>query len=169
MHNAKSIFFLCALVALTSSHAAAQTQLTSTPAVQTHAMEPPAVKAQTVAAGPYTFTLHPWTVSANTVGVVLVTVNENGALATDLVPYGGSNGIAELVNRSTGGTLHLRLDPAGTAVSTSVQIRGTPAVHVSGDTEISHPPLTDGVYTLRVHVRGTGAKIYSTSLKLVVQ
>jgi hypothetical protein len=133
-------------------------------------METPATQPLEVISGPYTFALHATTLAANTVGILVVTVSEKGALATDLVPYGGSNGIAELVNQSTGATLHLQLDPAGTAVSTSVVTKpGAVPAHVGGDMEISLPPLPAGAYTLRVHVRGSAGKIYTAQFTLAAK
>jgi hypothetical protein len=127
------------------------------------ALAPPA---QTIESGPYYITLNQTTVVANETGVVTLTVRKYGNLATDLLPYGGASGVAELVDTRTGASIHTTLNPLGTAESTSVPT-GIKPTSAGAEMELSLPPLPADAYRLRVGIRGAGGKIYTASFTLL--
>src|SRR5471030_1533752 len=100
MHGvAKSVLFLGALLALAPVFAAA------------------APTTQTSNAGPYTITLNQPSVDMKVMPLVTLTVRKDGKLAADLVPYGGSCGLADFINTHTGVKYKGYINPLGTSVS----------------------------------------------------
>ena len=125
--------------------------------------------AQTVTAGPYAVTLNQTTVDAKGVGVVTLAVRKDGKLATDLLPYGGSSGRADIVDVRTGAAIHTTLDPIGTSVSTQVPTKRIVPGNAGAEMEISLPPLAAGTYALRVYICGAGREVYSAAFVLVAR
>jgi hypothetical protein len=128
-------------------------------------------KPQTATAGPYTITLNQSTFTIGKDGFVSLTVRENGAVAVDLLPYGGASGLADFVNTQTGTVFHTTVNRLGTSVeSTSPVNAATPPANVGGEVEISPPgKIPAGAYTLIVQIKGAGEEIYTASFSFVMQ
>src|SRR5947209_8298363 len=73
-----------------------------------------AAATQTSSAGPYSIALNQTSVDMKVMPVITLTVRKNGKLATDLVPYGGSSGLADFANKRTGVTYKGYINPLGT-------------------------------------------------------
>jgi hypothetical protein len=132
------------------------------------AADPP--KTQVQNAGPYVITLNQSSIDLKTVSAVTITVRKAGKLATDLKPYGGSCGLADLTNMQTGQTYYTTVYPIGASVSTQTPTNASPPANVSGDLEVSPPAgLPAGTYTLNIQLSGAGGQIYTASFTLVVQ
>lgn len=96
-HIAKSVLAFSALLAFLPILACAQTRAP-----------------QTVTAGPYEVTLNQSSVDMKT-PLVTLTVRKDGKLATDLLPYLGTSGLADFTDTKTGAVFHSGVNPAGTA------------------------------------------------------
>jgi hypothetical protein len=151
---AKSVLFVSALLACVS-HAAL-------------AGDPP--KTQVQNAGPYVITLNQSSIDPKTVGAVTLTVRKGGKLATDLKPYGGSCGLADLTNTQTGQTFYTTVNPIGTSVSTQTPTNASPPANVGAELEVSPPAAVPaGTYTLSIQLGGAGGQIYTAAFILVVR
>jgi hypothetical protein len=120
------------------------------------------------AAGPYTITLNQSSVDMKIMPLVTLTVRKDGKLASDLLPYGGSSGLADFINTRTGVTYKGFINPLGTSVS-SVAPTNVKATSAGPEMEISMPNMPADPYTLKVHIRGAGEKIYTASFTLDVR
>ncbi len=150
---AKSVFLMGALLACVS-HAAV-------------AADPP--KTQVQNAGPYVITLNQSSIDLKTVGAVTLTVRKGGKLATDLKPYGGSCGLADLTNTQTGQTYYTTVNPAGTSVSTRTATDASPPANCGGDLEVSPSAQTPaGTYAMNIQLGAPAGQIYTTSFTLVI-
>jgi hypothetical protein len=150
---AKSVFLAGALLACVS-HAAL-------------AADPP--KTQVQNAGPYVITLNQSSIDLKTVSAVTLTVRKGGKLATDLKPYGGSCGLADLTNNQTGATFYTTVNPIGTSVSTQTPTNASPPANVGAELEVSPPAAVPaGTYTLSIQLSGAGGQIYTAAFTLVV-
>jgi hypothetical protein len=130
--------------------------------------DPP--KTQVQNAGPYVITLNQSSIDLKSVGVVTLTVRKGGKLATDLKPYGGSCGLADLTNRQTGQTFYTTVNPIYTSVSTQTPTSASPPANVGAELEVSPPgAVPAGTYTLNIQLSGSGGQIYTASFTLVVQ
>lgn len=151
---AKSVLLVGALLACVSNAA--------------RAADPP--KTQVQNAGPYVLTLNQSSIDLKTVSAVTITVRKGGKLATDLKPYGGSAGLADLTNAQTGQTYYTTVNPISTSVSTQTPANASPPGNVSGDLEVSPPAgVPAGTYTLNIQLSGAGGQIYTASFTLIVQ
>jgi hypothetical protein len=127
-------------------------------------------KTQVQNAGPYVITLNQSSIDRKAVGAVTITVRKAGKLATDLKPYGGSCGLADLTNTQTGQTYYTTVNPIGTSVSTQTPTNASPPANVGAELEVSPPAsIPGGTYTLNIQLSGAGGQIYIASFTLVVQ
>src|SRR5580704_4697511 len=130
--------------------------------------DPP--KTQVQNAGPYVITLNQSSIDLKSVGAVTLTVRKGGKLATDLKPYGGSCGLADLTNTQTGTTYYTTVNPIGTSVSTQTPTNASPPANCGAELEVSPPAAaTAGTYTLNVQLGGAGGQVYYATFTLVVQ
>jgi hypothetical protein len=121
-------------------------------------------------AGPYVITLNQSSVNLKSVGAVTLTVRKGGKPATDLKPYGGACGLADLTNTQTGTTYYTTVNPVGTSVSTQTPTNASPPANVGAELEISPPAgVPAGTYTLNIQLSGAGNQIYVASFTLVVE
>ncbi len=148
---AKSVLLLGVLLAFVPGFAAAAAPTT-----------------QTSDAGPYTITLNQTSVDMKVMPLVTLTVRKDGKLADDLLPYGGSSGLADFINTRTGVTYNGYINPLGTSVSSVAPTNGKPT-SAGPEMEISMPNIPAGNYTLKAHIRGAGGKVYTASLMLDVR
>ncbi len=132
------------------------------------AADPP--KTQVQNAGPYVITLNQSSIDLKSVSAVTLTVRKGGKLATDLKPYGGSCGLADLTNMQTGATYYTTVNPIGTSVSTQTPANASPPANVGAELEVSPPAAVPaGTYRLNIQLGGAGGQIYTASFTLVVQ
>lgn len=130
--------------------------------------DPP--RAQVQNAGPYVITLNQSSINLKTVGAVTITVRKGGKLATDLKPYGGSCGLADLTNTQTGQTFYTTVNPIYTSVSTQTPTNASPPANVGAELEVSPPgAVPAGTYRLNIQLSGAGGQIYTASFTLVIQ
>jgi hypothetical protein len=127
-------------------------------------------KAQVQNAGPYVITLNQSSIDLKSVSAVTLTVRKSGKPATDLKPYGGSCGLADLTNTQTGATFYTTVNPIGTSVSTQTPADAFPPANVGAELEVSPPAAVPaGTYRLSIQLSGAGDQIYTASFRLVVQ
>ena len=132
------------------------------------AADPP--KTQVQNAGPYVITLNQSSIDLKSSSAVTLTVRKGGKLATDLKPYGGSCGLADLTSTQTGTTYYTTVNPAGTSVSTQTSTNASQPANVGAELEISPPAAVPaGIYTLNIQLRGAGDQIYVASFTLVIR
>lgn len=131
------------------------------------AADPP--KTQVQNAGPYVIALNQSSIDLKAVSAVTLTVRKGGKLATDLKPYGGSCGLADLTDTKTGQTYYRTVNPIGTSVSTQTPTDASPPANCGAELEVSPPAAVPaGTYTLNVQLGGAGGQIYYATFTLVV-
>jgi hypothetical protein len=129
-----------------------------------------APKTQVQNAGPYVITLNQSSIDLKTVGAVTISVKKAGKPATDLKPYGGSCGLADLTNTRTGQTLYTTVNPIYTSVSTQTATDASPPTSCGAELEVSPSAQTPpGTYTMNVQLGAPAGQIYTASFTLVVQ
>jgi hypothetical protein len=132
------------------------------------AADPP--KAQVQNAGPYVITLNQSSIDLKSAGAVTIGVKKGGKPATDLKPYGGSCGLADLTNTQTGQTLYTTVNPIYTSVSTQTATDTAPPTSCGAELEVSPSGQTPaGTYTLNIQLGAPAGQIYTASFTLVVQ